>query len=602
MKLRVLLFLLLCGAAQGADLGLRVTPVFGASPLFLDSLRYNLPGGESISVSRLSMLLSGFGLQRTDGSWIDLPGQYAWLDAAAHRTSVTLHDIAGGQYQAFRFAIGPDPAANDGNPDRYPATHPLNPNVNGLHWSWQGGYIFLAVEGAFRSGMNPLCGFSYHFARDPNRTFVTIPVSLKLDPAFPSAILLDLDLATLFGSLSPARDGNSTHSRDGDPVAQTFRANLPAAFRLHGIAGISAPPLPNPVKPLYLPISYTPYPLRISGAFPLPELPADNPLLVERVQLGLRLFHEPMLSRDGALSCSSCHQPSNAFADPRRFSIGVEGRPGVRHAMPLLNLAWKSSFFWDGRAPSLRAQALVPIQDHAEMDENLGRVTARLAATAEYPALFARAFDGPAITGEKIGLALENYLLTLTSFDSKFDRSLRGQAELTPQEQRGMTLFFTEYDPRTRQYGADCFHCHGGALFTDHQFHNNGLGDLADPGRFKVTQEESDRGKFATPSLRNVALAGPYMHDGRFRTLDQVVDHYASGVQRSPTLDPNLAKHPIAGLPLTPADKQALVAFLNTLTDPRLVPAYGPPPERQISARHTAVAPLVVSQELLPHP
>ncbi len=148
-----------------------------------------------------------------------------------------------------------------------------------------------------------------------------------------------------------------------------------------------------------------------------------------------------------------------------------------------------------------------------------------------------------------------------------------------------MALFFTEYDPRTGQYGADCFHCHGGALFTDHLFHNNGLGDPADPGRFKVTQDEADRGKFATPSLRNVAVSGPYMHDGRFQTLDQVIDHYADGVQRSPNLDPNLAKHPVTGLPLTPADRRALVAFLNTLTDPRLAPTVNIPPVRRLGAR-----------------
>ena len=414
---------------------------------------------------------------------------------------------------------------------------------------------------------------------------MTTAVPLKLNAAFPSAVLLDLDIATLFGALSPARDGNATHSRDGDPVARAFRVNLPVAFRLRGIAGVSAPPAAVPVKPLYLPATYTPYPLWISRFFPLPDLPADTPLLVARVQLGRRLFHERLLSRDGTVSCASCHQPSSAFSDTRRVSLGVEDRPGTRHAMPLLNLAWKTSFFWDGRAPTLRAQALMPIQDHAEMDANLGAVTARLAASGEYPALFARAFDGPAITREKIGLAIENFLLTLTSFDSKFDRSLRGQVQLTPQEEHGRNLFFTEYDPRTGQYGADCFHCHGGALFTDHLFHNNGLGDSADAGRFKVTQAESDRGKFATPSLRNVALAGPYMHDGRFQTLDQVIDHYATGVQRSPTLDPNLARHPAAGLPLSTADKQALVAFLNTLTDPRLASGFSPPRAPQFSTR-----------------
>jgi cytochrome c peroxidase len=319
-----------------------------------------------------------------------------------------------------------------------------------------------------------------------------------------------------------------------------------------------------------MPAAYTPYSLKTGSSFPPPNLPADNPLLVERVDLGSKLFNERMLSRDGSLSCASCHQEAHAFTDPRRFSTGVAGRLGTRHPMPLLNLAWKSAFFWDGRAPSLRAQAMIPIQQHNEMDMDLPAVAARLAAIPEYPPLFARAFDGPAITPEKIGLALENYVLTLTSFDSKFDRSLKGQARLSPEEQRGMTLFYTEYDPRAKQYGADCFHCHSGALFTDHLFHNNGLDDGADPGRFTITGDESDRGKFATPSLRNVALIGPYMHDGRFTTLAEVVDHYASGVQRSPTLDPNLARHPVTGLPLTPADKQALVAFLNTLTDPTL--------------------------------
>ena len=237
--------------------------------------------------------------------------------------------------------------------------------------------------------------------------------------------------------------------------------------------------------------------------------------------------------------------------------------------MPLFNLAWKSSFFWDGRAPSLRAQALMPIQDHAEMDESLTNVVAKLAALPAYPKLFAAAFDSPEITSEKIGLAVEQFLLTLTSCESKFDRAFRGEDKLTAREQRGFELFMTEYEPRTGHYGADCFHCHGGALFTDHQFHNNGLdaANPADPGRFKVTGRESDRLKFSTPSLRNVELTAPYMHDGRFQTLEEVVDHYSEHVQRSATLDPNLAKHPDGGLHLSADDKLALVAFLKTLTD-----------------------------------
>jgi cytochrome c peroxidase len=335
----------------------------------------------------------------------------------------------------------------------------------------------------------------------------------------------------------------------------------------------------------------------MSATFPIPDLPGDNPLLEERVALGEKLFHEAALSKDNTISCASCHKSDRAFTDARRYSIGVRAQVGTRNAMPLFNLAWKSSFFWDGRAPSLRAQALMPIQDHTEMDESLTNVCEKLHSTGrrrgdesqtksgqnsqrlltssptnetDYPALFTAVFGSPEITPEKIGLAIENYLLTLTSFDSKFDRVLKGDAKFTDDEQRGLELFMTEYDPRREQYGADCFHCHGGPLFQSQTFANNGSdGAFKDIGREKITGRAADKGKFATPSLRNVALTAPYMHDGRFRTLEEVVEYYSTGVSRSPTLDPNLAKHPDGGVPLGAADKRALVAFLKTLTDPQ---------------------------------
>ncbi|HWF18663.1 MAG TPA: cytochrome c peroxidase, partial [Verrucomicrobiae bacterium] len=194
----------------------------------------------------------------------------------------------------------------------------------------------------------------------------------------------------------------------------------------------------------------------------------------------------------------------------------------------------------------------------------------KLAAKDGCAAAFTSAFGTPEITPEKIGLALEQYLLSLTSFDSKFDRALRGQEQLTAEEQRGFQLFSTEYDPRRGQFGADCFHCHGGALFQSQTFANNGLdAEFSDTGRYAVTHRDGDQGKFAVPSLRNIALTAPYMHDGRFRTLEEAVEHYCTGMKRSATLDPNLAKHPDGGVPLKKADKQALVAFLKTLTDER---------------------------------
>lgn len=557
-------------AMFGAALQIVVRPTFHGDPLLLDSLRFQNGAGETFSVTRLSYLLSGFALERVEGGWVEISDQYAWMDAAQRRMEMRLESVPEGKYRALRFHIGPDAAANAADPAKLPADNPLNPNFNGLHWSWQGGYIFLAVEGHYRSATAEMKGYAYHLARDPNRTRISLATELNL--THDAAVLLDFDLAALLNaprSLSFEKDGTATHSREGDPVAAALVANLPGAFHIQQVVS-SAPAisLPSPHKPLYLPAEFTPYRWIISGTFPIPNLPRDNPLLEERVALGKKLFTEPALSRDGTMTCASCHQASSAFADPRPVSIGVRGQVGSRNAMPLFNLAWKTSYFWDGRAPSLRAQVLVPIQDHTEMDETLDRVTAKLAAKEAYPALFRAAFGSPEISAEKIGLALENFLLTLTASDAKFDRAMRGRAALSAEERRGFELFMTEYDPRTVQLGADCFHCHGGPLFSDHQFHNNGLAPSdADTGRFRVTGIESDRGKFATPSLRNIARSAPYMHDGRFATLEEVVDHYSTGVHRSPTLDPNLAKHPDGGLHLSADDRRALVAFLKTLTE-----------------------------------
>jgi cytochrome c peroxidase len=567
--------------ASAATLELAFRPAFNGQPLQLDSLRYQNSAGESLSVTRLSYLLSGFALERTDGSWLELTNQIAWMDAAQHRDQLRIENLPPESFRSIRFHVGLDTNDNHADPAKFAANHPLNPNLNDLHWNWQGGYIFLALEGMFRaSATNQLTGFSYHFARDPNRTRINLPA--ELDLAHDALLILDFDLAALLNAprpLSFVRDGVSTHSRTNDPVAASLAANLPGAFRVRHIeSALPAISRRSNIKPLYLPAKYTPFQFTMSSVFPIPDLPRDNPLIEERIALGEKLFRETALSKDNSVSCASCHKANNAFSDPRRFSVGVRQQTGVRHAMPLFNLAWKNSFFWDGRAPSLRAQALMPIQDHAEMDESLTNVVAKLAAVPAYPKLFDAAFGSPEITPEKIGLALEQFVLTLTSFDSKFDRAFRGEAQLTADEQRGFELFMTEYEPRTGHYGADCFHCHGGALFTDHQFHNNGLDatNAADPGRFKVTGRESDRNKFSTPSLRNVELTAPYMHNGRFQTLEEVVDHYSEHIQRSATLDPNLAKHPDGGLHLSSADKQALVAFLKTLTDDQFRPATPP--------------------------
>lgn len=568
--LRHLAFLLLSLPAQAVTLHGVIRHEAEKQPLLLDSLRYRTNAAETYSITRASWLMSGFALQRTDGAWLEVPGHVAWMDALKKRTQFAIVDVPAGRYSALRFHVGLDAATNAGNPVQYAPDHPLNPNVNGLHWSWQGGYIFLALEGSWRGADGKPGGFSYHLARDANRT----PVVVKgdFDLTGDATVEIGFDVAKLIQGMKPlsfAKDGVSTHSQPKDPLAAALVANLPAAFALGSITS-HVPDIARPsnIRPIDLPAKHTPFRFQMSRTFPVPALPRDNPLLVERVALGEKLFNDPALSRDGTLSCATCHPASSAFSDSRRFSLGVEARTGTRQGMPLFNLAWKKEFFWDGRAPSLRAQALMPIQDHLEMDETLPNVVAKLQKS--HAADFERAFGTAQVTTERIGLALENFLLTLTSHDSKFDRVMRGEEKLSAEEQRGFELFMMEREPRMGSLGADCFHCHGGALFTDHQFRNNGLAiDEKDLGRFKVTQSALDRGTFATPSLRNIALTAPYMHDGRFQTLEQVLDHYSDGVQRTDTLDPNLAKHPDGGLHLSAEEKKAVIAFLKTLTDPR---------------------------------
>jgi cytochrome c peroxidase len=296
------------------------------------------------------------------------------------------------------------------------------------------------------------------------------------------------------------------------------------------------------------------------------------------------LFYDPQLSRNGTISCSSCHKQENAFSDPRVLSLGVDNLPGKRHAMAAFNLAWNDNeFFWDGRAHLLRDQVLKPIQDELEMDEALDTVVARLSADGRYRDQFVRAFGSAEITAPKVALALEQFLHSVVSYNSKYDQYLRGDVALTAEEERGRVLFFAEYNPFFPNIsGADCQHCHSGKNFENDEYLNNGLDlevDFTDLGRELVTGLASDRAKFKVPTLRNIELTAPYMHDGRFQTLEEVVDHYDHDLKDSPTLDVVLRNTIGTGLMLTAQDKSDLVAFLKTLTDQDLVqnPAYASP-------------------------
>lgn len=559
-----------CNLLPAAMLEIQFTPKVSGEKLQPASLRYQTSAGETFSVTRVSYLLSHFELQCSDGAWLECSNTVAWLDYEENRDTVRLDNIPAGDFRTVRFLVGLDTNLNHADIARFPAGHPLNPVMNGLYWGWQGGYIFMALEGLWRNANGELDGWAYHLARDTNSVRITLATPLEITNE--TKLEVDFDLATVLNAprpLSFGKDGSSTHSRDGDPIAAALVENLAGGFSIRRVSALNGEQIAvEHLKPLYLPKKFAPYAFKMSATFPMPDLPRDNPLTVERVELGRKLFFDKGISINDEQSCADCHSPEKAFTDGRLLARGAEGEVGPRNTMPLFNLAWKREFFWDGRAKSIREQVLQPIQNPIEMHQSLTNLVMKLAKDGNYPALFNAAFGSTEVTAEKIALALENYLLTLTSFDSKFDRVLRGQEKFTSEEQRGFELFSTEYDPRRGQFGADCFHCHGGPLFQSQGFANNGLdATFKDIGREKVTGKESDRGKFAVPSLRNVALSGPYMHDGRFKTLEEVVEHYVSGVKRSATLDPNIAKHPDGGVPLSDSDKKCLVAFLKTLTE-----------------------------------
>ncbi len=319
----------------------------------------------------------------------------------------------------------------------------------------------------------------------------------------------------------------------------------------------------------------TPYLLEY-GALPTPDLPADNQLTEAGVSLGRMLFYDRQLSRDNIQACADCHRQSSAFSDSLRFSLGVDNLPGTRHSMSITNMAWNTNgFFWDGRAELLRHQAILPIQDPLEMDETLDNVIQKLSSDTQYEDAFILAFGDDLVTEQRIALALEQFMLSIVSYQSKFDRYLAGLDTLTAEEERGRFLYFTEYNPFfPEDSGADCEHCHGGANFENDSYMNNGLDeeqDFSDLGRFVVTQNPMHRAQFKVPSLRNIALSQPYMHDGRFNTLEEVIDHYDHGVRFSSTVDPALLQTIDQGLGLSDEDKSALVKFLHTLTDENFI-------------------------------
>lgn len=527
-----------------------------------------------MSLSRVEGLLSRLALRRADGSWLESDRWHVYFSAEKRRLTAKADGLPAQEFHAIRFQVGLDAETDASDPQVWPADHPLHPSVCGLHWGWRSGYVFLALEGHWAPAKGETSGFSYHLAGAEKPMIVELPV--RFSGARSTTIHLSMAVDQILAAGNVVRESSSTHSRSGDSMAATLKDRVTGSFAVKSVQTDLYQPadLLQP-KAKSLPAGVTPYRLSVSERLPKVKLPEDNPLTVEGVELGRRLFNESRLSRNNAQSCASCHEPTKAFTDGQSHSLGAGGQRGRRNAMSLANLAWASEFFWDGRAKSLREQVLLPIQDSHEMNETLDRVVAKLEADNQYPAQFKAAFGTAGITSNRVALALEQFLLTRVSQESKFDRAARKLDDLTPQEQRGLQLFITEHDPVRGLKGADCFHCHGGNLFSNHQFMNNGLEErTGDLGRMEVSGLETDRAKFKVPTLRNVALTAPYMHDGRFATLEAVVEHYNGKLHRSRTLDPNLAKHPDSGLGLSADDKAALVAFLKTLTDEAFVTSF----------------------------
>jgi len=318
----------------------------------------------------------------------------------------------------------------------------------------------------------------------------------------------------------------------------------------------------------------TPLAIEVPADYPVVPVPSDNPTTVEGVDLGRKLFYDNILSVDNTMACASCHLQSNGFAEPLKVSVGVEEQEGTRNAMNLFNLAYMNRLTWDGTAASLEEQALEPVRNPLELNLEWDQAIVKLEESELYPPLFHSAFGSSEITPDLTTKAIAQFLRTIVSFSSKYDLILQGGfgLQFTEAEFDGRDLFFNENGIPGE---AECIHCHGGILFTDNAFHNNGLdelvstGDFSDIGLGAITNTLSDNGKFKSPTLRNIELTAPYMHDGRFATLEEVIDHYSEGVKNSPSLDPLIASPHTNGITLNfnQDEKDGLIAFLKTLTD-----------------------------------
>lgn len=330
----------------------------------------------------------------------------------------------------------------------------------------------------------------------------------------------------------------------------------------------------------------TPYSIQKPSHFPDMPIPADNPMTIEGVALGRFLFYDTRLSQDNSISCASCHLQEQAFSDPRVLSEGVNGTLGNRNSMALFNLGWQQAFFWDGRAKTLEEQILEPVPNPVEMHQSWEETVKKIQSLSYYRNEFYRVFKQSTISKELVSKAIAQFLRTLISANSKYDVMYKIENSLTLNAEEKITSSqispeeWSGYDLFKSLNGGDCFHCHNGVFMQVNKFSNNGLDEFPlDFGRELVTQNPDDRGKFKVPSLRNIALSAPYMHDGRFATLDEVIEHYSNGVKKTAQTDPLMEFAHQGGVQLDANQKNLLKLFLHTLTDQQFIenPAHAKP-------------------------
>lgn len=309
------------------------------------------------------------------------------------------------------------------------------------------------------------------------------------------------------------------------------------------------------------------YDLVIPSNFPdVQQDIANNYPTKNGVALGRKLFYDARLSRDNTISCAFCHEQTSAFTHHGHdFSHGINNLIGNRNTPAVQNMIFQSEYFYDGASNSLEMLSIVPIHNPVEMDETLPAIAEKLKQDPEYIRLFKGSFKNGKISSANILKALGQFMTIIISADSKYDKYVRNEigGNMNTQELQGLSLFQN-----------NCASCHATGIFTDNSFRNNGLPpnpNLNDLGRETVTGFASDRYKFKVPSLRNVALTAPYMHDGRFGSLESVLNFYSHGIQNTPNLDPLMQKHSALGIPLTQAEKEAIIAFLKTLTDEKFI-------------------------------